>query len=84
MLIISKIGVSVDIFGFLKPKPTISDEDVKAGLKWLTLERAVSMGFNSITTSGIVAAFALALGANNLQIGVLAAILRSALPKQRN
>jgi len=64
----------VDIFGFLKPKPTISDEEVKVGLKWLTLEGAVSMGFNSITTSGILAAFALALGATNLQIGILAAI----------
>jgi MFS family permease len=33
-----------------------------------------SNGFTSITTSGILAAFALALGANNFQIGVLAAI----------
>ena len=32
------------------------------------------MGFHSITTSGILAAFALALGANNFQIGILAAI----------
>ena len=32
------------------------------------------MGFFSITTSGFLAAFALALGANNLQIGILAAI----------
>ena len=32
------------------------------------------MGFNSITTSGILVAFALALGANNFQIGILAAI----------
>ncbi len=32
------------------------------------------MGFSSITTSGILVAFALALGANNFQIGVLAAV----------
>ncbi len=59
---------------FLTPKPTISDQDLNKGLRWLTLEGAFSLGFNSITTSGILAAFALALGANNLQIGILAAI----------
>jgi len=64
----------VELFGFIRPRPTISNEEVKSGLKWLTMEGAVSMGFNSITTSGILAAFALALGANNLQIGILAAI----------
>ena len=64
----------MDFLGFLRPKPTISDEEVKTGLRWLTWEGTVSMGFSSITTSGILAAFALALGANNLQIGILAAI----------
>ncbi|MBL7209720.1 MAG: MFS transporter [Dehalococcoidia bacterium] len=66
--------MTIDIFSFLRPKPTISDEEIKTGLRWLTLEGTVSMGFSSITTSGILAAFALALGANNLQIGILAAI----------
>ncbi|MFB0557440.1 MAG: MFS transporter [Dehalococcoidia bacterium] len=40
----------------------------------MTWEGTVSMGFSSITTSGILVAFALALGADNFQIGVLAAI----------
>ena len=57
-----------------KPRPTISDRELTKGLRWLTLEGMVSLGFNSITTSGFLAAFALALGANNLQIGILAAI----------
>ena len=57
-----------------KPRPTISDQELTKGLRWLTLEGTVSLGFNSITTSGFLAAFALALGANNLQIGMLAAI----------
>ena len=52
----------------------MSDQDVATGLRWLTWEGTVSLGFNSITTSGFLAAFALALGANNLQIGILAAI----------
>ena len=59
---------------FLKPKPTISDQDIAVGLHWFTLEGMASMGLFSITTSGFLAAFALALGANNLQIGILAAL----------
>ena len=39
-----------------------------------TFEGMASLGFFSITTSGFLAAYALALGANNLQIGILAAI----------
>jgi MFS family permease len=60
--------------GFLKPKPTISERDLMVGLRWFTLEGMASLGLFSITTSGFLAAFALALGANNLQIGILAAI----------
>ena len=57
-----------------KPKPTISEPELTSGLRWLTLEGAVSLGFNSITTSGFLAAYALALGADSLHIGVLAAL----------
>jgi len=62
------------LFGFFTPRPTISDQELTTGLRWLTWEGTVSLGFNSITTSGILVAFALALGADNFQIGVLAAI----------
>ena len=62
------------IFNFLRPKATLTDQELRSGLRWFTLEGAVSMGFFSITTSGILVAFALALGANNVHIGVLAAI----------
>jgi len=55
-------------------KPSLSDQEVARGLRMLTWEGMVSMGFFSITTSGFLAAFALALGASNLQIGILAAI----------
>jgi MFS family permease/enamine deaminase RidA (YjgF/YER057c/UK114 family) len=61
-------------FRFLAPKPTISDQEVTSGLRWLTWEGTVSLGFTSITTSGFLVAFALALGANNHQIGILVAI----------
>ena len=62
------------IFSFLEPKPTISDHDIAAGLRWFTWEGTVSLGLFSITTSGFLVAYALALGANNFQIGILAAI----------
>ncbi|MFC2021324.1 MFS transporter [Chloroflexota bacterium] len=64
----------MDISKIFQPKPTLSEKEIKTGLRWLTWEGTVSLGFNSITTSGILVAFALALGADNLQIGVLAAI----------
>jgi len=64
----------MNAFRFLNPKPTISEQDIHSGLKWMIWEGAVSNGFSSITTSGILAAFALALGANSVQIGILAAI----------
>jgi MFS family permease len=57
-----------------RPKPTISDQELNTGLRWLTLEGTVSLGFNSITTSGFLAAYALALGANTVHIGILAAL----------
>ena len=57
-----------------RPKPTISEQEMKKGLRWLTYEGMASLGFNSITTSGLLAAYALLLGATNLQIGIIAAI----------
>jgi hypothetical protein len=58
----------------LSPKPTISDQDVAKGLRNITWEGVTAMGFFSITTSGLLAAYALLLGCNNFQIGILAAI----------
>ena len=56
------------------PRPTLSDQDIAIGLRWMTWEGIVSMGFSSVAGGAILAAFALALGANNSQIGILAAI----------
>jgi len=64
----------MNLLRFLKPKPTISDKELATGLRWLTWDGTASLGFNTITTSGILVAFALALGANNFHIGILAAI----------
>jgi hypothetical protein len=63
-----------NLTAFLKPKPTLSDQDVRHGLRVMTWEGIVSLAMFSVTTSGLLAGFVLALGANNLQIGILAAI----------
>jgi len=64
----------MNLLRFLKPRPTISEQDIESGLRWFTFEGMAALGLFSITTSGFLAAFALALGANNLQIGILAAL----------
>lgn len=64
----------MNIRRLFQPQPTLSEQEVARGLRWLTWEGTASQGFYSITTSGFLAAFALVLGANNLQIGILAAI----------
>jgi MFS family permease len=57
-----------------QPKEVLSEEELTKGLRWMTLEGTATMGFFNITGSGVLVAFALALGANNFHIGVLAAI----------
>ncbi|MBI4202431.1 MAG: MFS transporter [Chloroflexi bacterium] len=64
----------MSLFSLFKPKPTITEAEVNHGLRWMTYEGVASMGFGSITTSGFLAAYALALGANNLEIGILASL----------
>lgn len=58
----------------LSPKASISERDITSGRRLVTLEGIASIGFFSISTSGFLTGFALTLGANNLQIGILAAI----------
>lgn len=64
----------MDTMSIFKPKPTLSEKERNNGLRMMTLEGMASLGFTSIITSGFLAAYALALGANNLQIGILAAL----------
>jgi MFS family permease len=62
------------VFAFLQPKLTISEYDLRSGLRALTAQGTVMMGFDAITSGGFMAAYALALGASNSQIGILAAL----------
>lgn len=57
-----------------RPEPSLSEQEVQRGLRMMTWEGMASTGFTSITTSGFLAAYALAIGANNFQIGMLASL----------
>ena len=58
----------------LSPKPNISEAERARGITLFVWEGVSTMGFGSITASGFLTAYALLLGANNLQIGILAAL----------
>ena len=64
----------MNISAIFRPQPAVSDGELQSGLRALTAEGVASMAMFSVTTSGILAAYALLLGANNFQIGILAAI----------
>ncbi len=64
----------MNLLAFLKPKPTISDRDVNSGVRWFNLEGLVAGAYGNFIGGALITAFALALGANNLQIGILAAL----------
>jgi len=57
-----------------QPRTILSRDEVTRGLRALTWEGIASTGFSSLTTSTFLVAFALALGANNFQIGVMASL----------
>ena len=64
----------MNLRSLFQPKPSLSGSEVSRGLRFMTWEGMASNGFNSITSSGFLAAFALILGASAFQIGLLAAI----------
>ncbi|NQW21474.1 MAG: MFS transporter [Chloroflexi bacterium] len=66
--------MSLRIFDFLNPKSAISADETQRGIRAFTIEGAATMGLGSITGSGLLTAYALALGASNSQIGLLAAL----------
>lgn len=58
----------------LRPSASLNEAQIHGGLKWLTVQGTVAMGLDAITSGGFLAAYAIALGANNAQIGILAAL----------
>jgi MFS family permease len=57
-----------------QPRVALTRDELRRGLRALTWEGMASTGFSSITSSTFLVAFALALGANNFQIGLLASL----------
>ena len=55
------------------PQNTLSKSQIQSGLKWLYVEGIGSFGLDSIVSSGLLTAYALALGASIFQVGFLGA-----------
>ena len=62
------------MLGFLKPSPTLSEGDVQRTLGLMRWDGVAASALFSLGSGGFMAAYALALGANNLQVGILAAL----------
>ena len=62
------------MLGFLKPSPTLSEGDVQRTLRLMRWDSVAAGALFSLGSGGFMAAYALALGANNLQVGLLAAL----------
>ena len=58
----------------LQPSPTLTAEDVRRSLRMMVWESVSSSTVFSLGSGGFMAAYALALGANNLQVGLLASL----------
>ena len=58
----------------LRPSPTLTVEETERSLRLMTWESVASAALFSLGSGGLMAAYALALGANNLQVGILAAL----------
>ena len=62
------------MLAFLRPRPTVTAEDAQRSLRLLAWEGLTSGAMFSLGSGGFMAAYALALGANNFQVGILAAL----------
>ena len=58
----------------LRPRPTLTQRDTQRSLRFLAWEGLASGAMFSLGSGGFMAAYALALGANNLEVGILAAL----------
>ncbi|MDE2802871.1 MAG: MFS transporter, partial [Chloroflexota bacterium] len=62
------------MLSLLRPSPTLTGQDVTRSLRTMVWEGVASTVMFSLGSGGLMAAYALALGANNLQVGLLAAL----------
>lgn len=59
---------------FFRPSSTLTEAEVNRSLRLMVWDGMAGAAMFALASGGFMAAFALALGANNLQIGVLAAL----------
>ena len=62
------------MFGFLKPSPTLSEREIRRSQLMMRWDSVLAGAMFSLGSGGFMVAYALALGANNLQVGILAAL----------
>ncbi len=62
------------MFGFLRPSPTLTNAEVRSSLRMMIWDGVTSEALATIQVMGYLAAYALALGANNLQVGIVSAV----------
>ena len=62
------------MYALLRPSPTLTDQEVRLSLRMMTWEGIASGAPFSLGSGGFMAAYALALGANKFQVGILAAL----------
>ena len=59
---------------FLRPRPTLTEREIQSSLRLIAWEGLSSGAMFSLGSGGFMAAYALALGVNNLQVGMLASL----------
>ena len=64
----------MNVISFLRPNPTLTEREVRRSLRLMVWEGLASGALVGLGTGGFMAAYALALGANNTQVGLLAAL----------
>ncbi len=57
-----------------KPQDSVSEGEFRHSFRWLQYQAILSIASGNIITGSLLSAYALALGADNLHIGLLAAI----------
>ena len=62
------------MFSFLQPQPTLTERETQRSLRSMDWSGMSAGAMRSLGTGGLMAAYALALGANNLEVGIIAAL----------
>ena len=64
----------LDIVGLFRPRAALTDEERVGGLRAMTWQAVSASAADGFASGGFLAAFALAMGANNTQIGIMTAL----------